>query len=100
MSVSFQSPTNIKPEQVAAAVRGHEMEHVIHEQAKAKQEDRKVVSQTVTLHTEICPECGKPYISGGETRTVTKANPEPVNTEEQNEQKEQNEQAKSFSVFG
>lgn len=71
MGVSFQTPTNIAPEQAAAAVRGHENEHVVREQAKARQEGRRVVSQSVTLHTDICPECGKPYISGGTTRTVT-----------------------------
>lgn len=82
-TVSFQSPTRIDPDMVASAVRGHEMEHVAHEQAKARQEDRKVVSQTVTLHTDICPECGKTYISGGTTRTVTKANPEQEVPEEE-----------------
>ena len=71
MGVSFQTPTNIAPEQAAAAVRGHENEHVVREQAKAQREGRRVVSQSVTLHTEICPECGKAYISGGTTRTVT-----------------------------
>ena len=49
------------------------MEHVYREQAKADREGRKVVSQSVTMHTEICPECGKSYVSGGTTRTVTKA---------------------------
>ena len=78
MSVSYQNPTRIAPENVASAVRGHEMEHVSHEQLKAEQDGRKVVSQTVTLHTDICPECGKTYISGGTTRTVTAAKPEPV----------------------
>ena len=73
MGVSFQTPTNIAPEQAAAAVRGHEMEHVYREQAKAQREDRKVVSQNVTYHTAICPECGRAYISGGTTRTVTAA---------------------------
>ena len=76
MGVSFQTPTNIKPEQAASAVRGHEMEHVVREQAKADREGRKVVSQSVTMHTEICPECGKSYVSGGTTRTVTKAETE------------------------
>lgn len=76
-SVSFQTPTRIDPDSAASAVRGHEMEHVFHEQAKAEKEDRKVVSQSVTLHTGICPECGKTYISGGTTRTVTKAENEP-----------------------
>jgi len=71
--VSFKTPTNIAPEQAASAVRGHENEHVVREQAKARQEGRKVVSQSVTYHTGICPECGKAYVSGGTTRTVTKA---------------------------
>ena len=74
MGVSFQTPTRVDPDQAASAVRGHEMEHVVREQAKAQREDRKVVSQSVTLHTAICPECGKTYISGGTTRTVTAAN--------------------------
>ena len=73
-SVSYQSPTHIDADYAPAAVRGHELEHVAHEQAKAQKEDRKVVSQTVTLHTDICPECGRVYVSGGTTRTVTKAN--------------------------
>jgi len=71
MGVSFQTPTRVDPDQAASAVRGHEMEHVVREQAKAQREDRKVVSQSVTLHTNICPECGKSYISGGTTRTTT-----------------------------
>lgn len=71
--VSFKTPTNIAPEQAASAVRGHENEHVVREQAKARQEGRRVVNQSVTYHTAICPECGKVYVSGGTTRTVTKA---------------------------
>lgn len=79
MGVSYQTPTRINPDQAASAVRGHEMEHVVREQAKARREDRRVVSQSVTMHTAICPECGKAYVSGGTTRTVTKAvsQPEP-----------------------
>ncbi len=72
-SVSYQTPTHIDADYASAAVRGHELEHVAHEQAKAQREDRKVVSQTVALHTDICPECGRVYVSGGTTRTVTKA---------------------------
>lgn len=94
MGVSFQTPTRIAPEQVASAVRGHENEHVIRERAKAQQEDRRVVSQSVTLHTDICPECGKVYISGGITRTVTAAEKEnPM----QDEQERQNQPG--FSIF-
>ena len=48
------------------------------EQAKAVQEDREVISQSVTMHTAICPECGKTYVSGGTTRTVTAESQEAV----------------------
>ena len=30
----------------------------------------KVLQASVTLHTAICPECGRAYVSGGETRTA------------------------------
>ena len=63
------------------------MEHVSREQSKAQREDRKVVSQSVTLHTDICPECGKVYISGGTTRTTTMANPEPPAQEQTQDQR-------------
>lgn len=76
--VSFKTPTNIAPEQAASAVRGHEMEHVVRENARAQREDRKVVSQSVTIHTAICPECGKAYISGGTTRTTTAGKTQPA----------------------
>jgi len=69
--VSFQSPTHISPGQAGGAVAAHEGEHVAREQAKAEQSGRKVVSQTVTLQSSICPECGRVYISGGVTRTIT-----------------------------
>lgn len=88
--VSFKTPTNIKPEQAASAVRGHEMEHVVREQAKADREGRKVVSQSVTMHTEICPECGKAYVSGGTTRTVTRADTD--NAAQQQDLARQNEE--------
>lgn len=71
MGVSFQTPAHIAPETAAATVRGHEMEHVTRNQAKATREGKEVVSQSVTLHSAICPECGKVYISGGTTRTTT-----------------------------
>lgn len=88
--VSFKTPTNIKPEQAASAVRGHEMEHVVREQAKAGREGREVVSQSVTMHTEICPECGKAYVSGGTTRTVTRADTD--NAAQQQDLARQNEE--------
>ena len=73
LNIWLSTPSHIGPDQAASAVRGHENEHVVREQSKARQEGRKVVSQSVTLHSDICPECGKVYISGGTTRTVTKA---------------------------
>jgi len=70
-TISFQTPTNISPGQSAALVRAHEYEHVSNEKAKAEEEGRRVVSQTVRLESSICPECGRIYISGGVTKTVT-----------------------------
>jgi hypothetical protein len=70
-SVSFQSPAHISPGQAASRVMSHEHEHVSHEQARAEKEDRKVVSQTVSLSMSACPECGRMYVSGGVTRTIT-----------------------------
>lgn len=71
--VSFKSAAHIDPDVAASVVMGHEMEHVAHEQARAKQEDRQVLSQSVVLHTSICPECGRTYVAGGTTETVTAA---------------------------
>ena len=70
--VSFKNPAAIDPQVAAGIIRGHEMEHVYRERFQAEKEDRRVVSQSVTLHMGICPECGKAYVSGGTTRTVTK----------------------------
>ena len=92
--VSFKTPTNVAPDQAAAAVRGHENEHVVREQAKARQEDRKVVSQSVTYHTAICPECGEAYVSGGTTRTVTKAD----NSQQAQQQSQQQDPRTPFSA--
>ena len=71
--VSFQTPTKVSKQNAMQAVRGHEQEHVVRNQAKAQREGRKVVSQSVTIHMGICPECGEVYVSGGTTRTTTKS---------------------------
>ncbi len=68
--VSFKTPTHISPQNAAYAIRSHEMEHVSHAQAEAQREDQDIVSQSVTYHTAICPECGRTYLAGGTTRTV------------------------------
>ncbi len=75
--VSFKTPSHISPDQALSAVRGHENEHVTREQAKAEREGRKVVAQNVTYYNAICPECGRIYVSGGTTRTVTAGENEP-----------------------
>lgn len=84
--VSFKTPSTIAPEQAASVVRGHEQEHVVREQAQARQENREVVSQSVTMHTAICPECGRVYVSGGTTRTTTRAQDTAKLFEQQQEQ--------------
>gem|GEM_PF-1750462 len=76
-TVSFQSPTRLSPGAAETMVRAHEQQHVNHEQVRAQESDREVVSQNVTIHYAICPECGSPYVSGGTTTTVTKAQAQP-----------------------
>ena len=70
--VSFQTPTRVDPKAAASAVRSHEQEHVSRNRSKAEREGKEIVSQTVTIHTGICPECGRVYVSGGTTRTTTR----------------------------
>ena len=67
--VSFKAPVHISPHASAGTVRAHEMQHVSNAYEKAAKGDGKVASGTVTLRTEICPECGTSYVAGGETRT-------------------------------
>jgi hypothetical protein len=69
--VSMQSPTRIHPSEAASAVMGHEREHQARNARAAAQDGREVISNTVRLHTSLCPECGQVFVSGGETRTVT-----------------------------
>ncbi len=68
-TVSFQTPTSIAPGQAAAAVAAHEQEHVAHNAARAEREGMTARS-TVTLHTDVCPECGRVFVAGGTTRTM------------------------------
>ena len=52
-NVSFKSAAKIAPGAADARVRGHEQEHA------------------------ICPECGRQYVAGGETRTAIKTPKDP-----------------------
>lgn len=70
--VSFKSAAKAKGD-AGVAVRGHEQEHVVRDRAEAEREGREVVSQNVRIKTAVCPECGKNYVAGGETTTVTRA---------------------------
>lgn len=70
--VSFKSPSHIDPKAAAARVRGHEQEHVSNAYQKAAEKNGKVVSCNVSIHTDICPECGRTYVSGGTTATQIK----------------------------
>jgi hypothetical protein len=68
-SVSFQAPTSVAPEQAAAAVAAHEQEHVTNNAARAERAGMAAQS-TVAIHTAVCPECGRSYVSGGTTTTT------------------------------
>ena len=49
--------------------------------AKAAREDSKIVSQSVSYRTGVCPECGKTYLAGGTTKTVFRSAPETYDKE-------------------
>lgn len=70
--VSFKSPTHISPESASSAVRAHEQEHVSNAYKKAAQGNGEVIRASVTIHTAICPECGRSYVAGGTTATQIK----------------------------
>ena len=68
-NVSFKAATHISPNAAGAAVRAHENQHVSNAYKKAAQDNGKVLNASVSIHTSICPECGRSYVSGGTTRT-------------------------------
>jgi len=70
--VSFKTPQHVSPESAASAVRAHEQEHVSNAYKKAATDNGKVVSASVSIHTAVCPECGRTYVSGGTTHTQIK----------------------------
>lgn len=70
--VSFKSAAHLSPESAGSAVRAHEQEHVSNAYQKAAVNDGKVISASVSIHTAICPECGRTYVSGGTTHTQIK----------------------------
>ena len=67
--VSFKAAGHIDPGNAASVVMSHEQEHVSNAYQKAKDHNGEVVRANVRLKTAVCPECGRTYISGGETTT-------------------------------
>lgn len=67
--VSFKSAAHISPEAAAGRVLAHEGEHVANAYGKAAKKGGKVVYAAVSIHTAVCPECGRVYVSGGTTST-------------------------------
>ena len=70
--VSFKSPQHVSPESAGSAVRAHEQEHVSNAYKKAAMNNGKVISASVSIHTAVCPECGRTYVAGGTTHTQIK----------------------------
>jgi hypothetical protein len=77
--VSFKAAGHIDPDNAASVVMSHEQEHVSNAYQKADAGNGEVVRASVRLKTDVCPECGRTYISGGETTTqiryVNETNP-------------------------
>lgn len=71
-NVSFKAPTHVSPNAAASAVRAHEGEHVSNAYSKAAQKNGKVINASVAIHTSVCPECGRTFVSGGTTNTTIK----------------------------
>lgn len=71
-NVSFKTASHISPKAAGPAVRAHEEEHVANAYSKAAQDNGEVISAAVSIHTAICPECGRTYVSGGTTHTMIK----------------------------
>ncbi len=67
--VSFKSAQHISPQSAMARVRGHEQEHVSNAYKDAAMNNGKVLQASVSIKTAVCPECGRTYVSGGETAT-------------------------------
>lgn len=83
-NVSFKSASHISPNAAGAAVRAHEGEHVSNAYSKAAENNGKVINASVSIHTSVCPECGRTYVSGGTTNTTIKYSDE-VNPYQQNQ---------------
>ncbi len=75
--VSFKTAQHMSPTEAGNRVRAHEQEHVSNAYTKAAKNGGKVLQASVQIHTAICPECGRTYVSGGLTTTRIKYNNNP-----------------------
>jgi hypothetical protein len=73
-NVSFQTPTHVSPQASFSAVSAHEQEHVSNAFSEGSQEGNRLISSSVTLKMDVCPECGTPFVAGGTTRTTMQYN--------------------------
>lgn len=71
-NVSFKAARHLSPTAAPAAVSAHEGEHVANAYTKAAQNNGTVINASVTIHTGVCPECGRTYVAGGTTHTTIK----------------------------
>jgi hypothetical protein len=71
-NVSFKTAQKMSPASAASRVRAHEQEHVSNAYAEAAQKGGQVLRASVQIHTAICPECGRTYVSGGTTTSQIK----------------------------
>lgn len=67
--VSFKAAGHINPNAAASVVLSHEREHVSNAYQKAKAGNGEVKQASVQLKMDVCPECGRTYVSGGLTTT-------------------------------
>jgi hypothetical protein len=71
VGVSFKNGGHISPENAFAVVNSHEQEHVAEAKERAAfDESREFIGSSVRIFVSTCPECGRTYVSGGETRTI------------------------------
>ena len=75
IGVSFKTATNVNPAAAGALVRAHEQEHVSNAHTDARKHNLNVQT-SVSIHTDICPECKRVYVSGGSTFTRMTAKPQ------------------------
>ena len=68
--VSFKNAAHISPDNAFAVVSSHEQEHVQEAKSRTSQKGGKLISASIRIFVSTCPECGRTYVSGGETRTV------------------------------